>query len=35
MPVNSDFRDLFCAFNAAGARYLLVGGCVTTLERHA
>jgi hypothetical protein len=26
MPVNSDFRDLFCAFNAAGARYLLVGG---------
>lgn len=26
MPVNPDFRDLFAAFNAAGARYLLVGG---------
>jgi hypothetical protein len=26
MPVNSDFRDLFSTFNAAGARYLLVGG---------
>ena len=26
MPVNSDFRDLFAALNAAGARYLLVGG---------
>jgi hypothetical protein len=26
VPVNSDFRDLFAALNAAGARYLLVGG---------
>lgn len=26
MPVNPDFRDLFAALNAAGARYLLVGG---------
>ena len=26
MPVNPDFRDLFSAFNAAGVRYLLVGG---------
>jgi len=26
MPVNRDFRDLFSAFNAAGVRYLLVGG---------
>lgn len=26
MPVNPDFRDLFSALNAAGARYLLVGG---------
>ena len=26
MPVNSDFKDLFAALNAAGARYLLVGG---------
>ena len=26
MPLNSDFRDLFAALNAAGARYLLVGG---------
>ena len=26
MPVNSDFRDLFAALNAAGVRYLLVGG---------
>jgi hypothetical protein len=26
MPVNPDFRDLFSAFGAAGARYLLVGG---------
>jgi hypothetical protein len=26
MPVNPDFRDLFSAFSAAGARYLLVGG---------
>ncbi len=26
MPVNPDFRDLFSAFNAAGARYLLIGG---------
>ncbi len=26
MTVNPDFRDLFAALNAAGARYLLVGG---------
>jgi len=26
VAVNPDFRDLFAAFNAAGARYLLVGG---------
>ncbi len=26
MAVNPDFRDLFAALNAAGARYLLVGG---------
>jgi hypothetical protein len=26
MAVNSDFRDLFAALNAAAARYLLVGG---------
>ena len=26
MPLNDDFRDLFAALNAAGARYLLVGG---------
>lgn len=26
MPVNPDFRDLFAAFSAAGAEYLLVGG---------
>lgn len=26
MPANPDFRDLFSALNAAGARYLLVGG---------
>jgi hypothetical protein len=26
MPVNPDFKDLFAALNAAGARYLLVGG---------
>lgn len=26
MPLNPDFRDLFAALNAAGARYLLVGG---------
>jgi hypothetical protein len=26
VPVNPDFRDLFAALNAAGARYLLVGG---------
>lgn len=26
MPVNSDFSDLFCALNAAEARYLIVGG---------
>jgi len=26
MPANPDFRDLFAAFNAAGVRYLLVGG---------
>lgn len=26
MPLNRDFRDLFAALNAAGARYLLVGG---------
>src|SRR5262249_38282777 len=26
VPVNRDFRDLFAALNAAGARYLLVGG---------
>jgi hypothetical protein len=26
MAVNRDFRDLFAALNAAGARYLLVGG---------
>ncbi len=26
MPVNPDFRDLFAALNAVGARYLLVGG---------
>ncbi len=26
MAVNSDFRDLFSALNAAGVRYLLVGG---------
>lgn len=26
MPVNPDFRDLFAVLNAAGARYLLVGG---------
>ena len=26
MPVNSDFRDLFAALNAAQAKYLLIGG---------
>ncbi len=26
MPVNRDFSDLFAEFNAAGVRYLLVGG---------
>lgn len=26
MAINPDFRDLFAALNAAGARYLLVGG---------
>ena len=26
MAVNPDFRDLFSALNAAGARYLVVGG---------
>jgi len=26
LPINPDFRDLFAALNAAGARYLLVGG---------
>jgi hypothetical protein len=26
VAVNPDFRDLFAALNAAGARYLLVGG---------
>jgi hypothetical protein len=26
VPLNPDFRDLFAALNAAGARYLLVGG---------
>jgi hypothetical protein len=26
MPVNLDFSDLFCALNAAEARYLVVGG---------
>ena len=26
MALNPDFRDLFAALNAAGARYLLVGG---------
>lgn len=26
MAVNPDFRDLFAALNAAGAKYLLVGG---------
>jgi hypothetical protein len=26
MPVNPDFKDLFVALNAAGARFLLVGG---------
>jgi hypothetical protein len=26
VAINLDFRDLFAALNAAGARYLLVGG---------
>jgi hypothetical protein len=26
LPLNPDFRDLFAALNATGARYLLVGG---------
>ena len=26
MQLNADFRDLLCALNGAGARYLLVGG---------
>lgn len=26
MAINPDFSDLFAAFNAAGAKYLLVGG---------
>lgn len=26
MAINSDFRDLFVELNAAGCRYLLVGG---------
>jgi hypothetical protein len=26
VPLNPDFKDLFAALNAAGARYLLVGG---------
>ena len=26
MSINSDFRDLFVALNAAGCKYLLVGG---------
>jgi hypothetical protein len=25
MPANQDFRELFCAFNAASVRYLVVG----------
>src|ERR1700724_4127640 len=26
MDINCDFRDLLCAFNADGVRYLIVGG---------
>jgi hypothetical protein len=26
MKINSDFRDLLQSFNAAGVRYLIVGG---------
>jgi len=26
MRINSDYRDLLSAFNAAGVRYLFVGG---------
>ncbi len=32
MPVNPDFRDLSAALNAAGARYLLVGGYAVALH---
>ena len=32
MPVNRDFRDLFAALNAAGVRYLLVGGYAVALH---
>jgi len=31
VAVNPDFRDLFAALNAAGARYLLVGGYAVAL----
>jgi hypothetical protein len=30
--MNSDFRDLFAALNAAGARYLVVGGYALALH---
>lgn len=30
--VNSDFRDLFCALNAAEARYLVVGAYAVTFH---
>jgi hypothetical protein len=32
VPVNSDFRDLFAALNAAGARYLLAGGYAVAFQ---
>jgi hypothetical protein len=34
MPVNPDFKDLFAALNAAGARFLLVGGYALAHHGH-
>lgn len=34
MSLNPDFRDLFAALNAAGAKYLLVGGYALAFHGH-
>ncbi len=34
MPVNPDFKDLFAALNAAGAKFLLVGGYALAHHGH-